>query len=336
MELFRNTRIWIHMALWCFMILFIFDYHWFEMEWWEAMGYSMLEVFGYLLLFYLNSWILCYFEQNKNGLFISLTTSLLLIFIYAFVIKITGWEDSFYEGTSLRNLFSILMNAFLFTGLSYLFYWSQNYTKEKERNLLLSAKNKQMQLDVLKARMNPHFIFNTLNNMNALLLRKDDKAPIVASKLSRVLRYSVDDGTKDKLELTREIQHLNDYLELIKLQEPKSENIDFYQEGGMGGLGMIPFILISILENAIKHGDLLFNENAFLHINMMIDDEFIFEVENSFQNNPSERLGTGLDNIREQLNLAYDKSFSLKIDMNENTYKTQLIIELDKMALEYV
>ncbi|MGK0387452.1 MAG: two-component system LytT family sensor kinase [Maribacter sp.] len=323
----RNNWLRIHLALWCFMLLFVFDYHWFDITWQAALGYTVLEVSGYIILFYANSYILKVFENKKYALLKSISSSILLAILYALVIKNSRLEELLYIGGGWRNLFSIMVNASLFIGLSYLFYTSKKYIDERSRNLELIAENRQMQLDNLKARINPHFIFNTLNNMYALIVKKDERVPLVVSKLSTVLRYAVDNDSSKKSSLKKEIQHLEDYLELIKLQEPLAENIDFYAEGNFNDQEIIPFILITFLENAVKHGDVMYNRNGLLHLNISIDNDFIFEIKNTTSNDKIATSGQGFKNVERQLELAYRNNYSLEKKISNNVFKVVLKIK---------
>jgi LytS/YehU family sensor histidine kinase len=324
----RNHWLRIHLALWCFMILFVFDYHWFDITWQVALGYAILEVSGYLVLFYANSYILKVFEDKTYALLKSISCSVLLAILYALVIKNSILEELLYIGGGWRNLFSIIVNASLFIGLSYLFHTSRKYIDERGRNLELIAENRKMQLDNLKARINPHFIFNTLNNMYALIVKKDERVPLVVSKLSTVLRYAVDNDSSIKSPLKKEIQHLKDYIELIKLQEPLAENIDFYEEGNFNEHEIIPFVLITFLENAVKHGDVMFNKNGLLHLNISIDNYFTFEIKNTTSNNKIATSGQGFKNVERQLELAYGNNYSLEKNMSKNMFKVVLKIKM--------
>ena len=319
----------IHITQWVFMTLFVFDYHWFETTWYEAMGYAVLEVLGYMAIFYANLWVL---NKWKDSPWLYKTiASLGIIILYILVIQELGWDTYFYESSLLRNLFSIALNALLFTGLAYLFYHTENYFSEREQNLALANRNKQLQIESLKARINPHFLFNTLNNLNALILKKDDKVPTYLSKLSSILRYSVDDGEQKTLPLQKEIDHLQAYLDLICLQEPATENIDFYVEGETEDLHIIPFVLMTLLENAIKHSDIMYNEEGLLHVNISIEEEFVVEIVNTIGESSNTNTGMGLQNVLAQLDLAYGTGFQFRHGPSEDVYICQLNIMLNEL-----
>jgi len=254
-----------------------------------------------------------------------------MIVLYVFFIRISGVENLLYDFQVDRNLFTSTMNASLFIGLSYLFYYSKAYINEREKNLIYQAKQKEIQIQQLRDRINPHFIFNVLNNMSALILKKDDKVQELVAKLSSVLRYAADDGDREKLPIPLEIENLKAYIDLILLQEPASTNIDIYVEGEIQNLEIVPFILISLLENAIKHGDIKTNPNGFIHIIISSDQQFSFEIENSKANTSEMKQGLGLQNIEEQLRLVYGEDYEFVINNNDDSYKAYLSINTQKM-----
>lgn len=320
-----------HLALWSFMLLFVFDYHWNEISWYEALAYSLLEVLTYMSLFYLNLLVLQSFYRKNKNILVYIVFCLLMVVTYVGLVRFSGLEYYLYEFESNRNVFSMVLNATLFIALSYFFFIQKEYFSARERNLTLKAENQAMQFEYLKARINPHFIFNTLNNMYALLLKKDENVPEMVNQLSNVLRYAVDDGSREYLPLTKEVDHLKDYIELLQMQEPASENIDFYVEGEIAGLEIIPFVLISFLENAIKHGDLKYDEEGWINIQILVEEQFEFIIENSHSGESNSSNGTGLENIQKQLELAYGQNSHLTIDNSSEKYSVKLTIDLPKM-----
>ncbi len=282
---------------------------------------------GYAVLFYLNLSVL---KREKHCLY-SLAASLLFIILYVSLIRLSGLESHFYEASAARNTFSMILNASLFTGIAWLSHRVLLQQKMQAQNLQLLANNKQLQLDKLKRRINPHFLFNTLNNMNALIMRGDTNLPTFTARLSDVLRYSFGEGTQDYIALKRETRQLQDYIDLIRLQEPPSDNIDLYVEGILDEQYIIPFILSTLLENAVKHGDILQNPEAFLHVSVLVEEQFCFEIANSYSSNCSDGTGTGLRNIREQLSLVYGEAHDLMIRDKDGIYEAKLTLPLAKL-----
>lgn len=195
--------------------------------------------------------------------------------------------------------------------------WFQNLKSEKSK----------AELAMLQAQMNPHFFFNTLNNLYALTIKNSEKAPEVILKLSDMMRYNIYEGEKELVTLHDEIVYLNNYIELHKIRYQKSVDIVFSQNIDTS-LQVAPLLFIILLENAFKHGIETLTENAYIHMRLYETKEHInFEIENNFDPKEiSSSNGIGLKNLRRRLSLLYPKNNELVIDKTTNTYKTTLKI----------
>ena len=195
--------------------------------------------------------------------------------------------------------------------------WVQNLKAEKAKT----------ELSLLRTQINPHFFFNTLNNLYALTVKNSKQAPEVILKLSDMMRYTIYEGEKDNVKLQDEIEYLNNYIELHKIRYKKSVEINFNHSINTG-LTIAPLLYIILLENAFKHGVEILTENAFIHMNLYEDDNFInFDIENNFDPNEiNESDGIGLQNLRRRLSLLYNQKHELNVDTTNNVYKTTLKI----------
>jgi len=191
----------------------------------------------------------------------------------------------------------------------------------------LKAEKSQAELSLLRTQINPHFYFNTLNNLYALTIKNSKQAPEVILKLSDMMRYTIYEGEKELVKLNDEIEYLNNYIELHKIRYKKSVNIVFTQDIDTS-LQVAPLLFIILLENAFKHGVESLAENAYIHMNLKENKEHIyFEIENNFDpKEVSKSNGIGLKNLKRRLSLLYPKKHNLVIDKTANTYKTTLKI----------
>lgn len=191
----------------------------------------------------------------------------------------------------------------------------------------LKAEKSKAELSLLRAQINPHFFFNTLNNLYALTIKNSKQAPDVILKLSDMMRYTIYEGEKEKVKLGDEIEYLNNYIELHKIRHKKTVNITFKHDIDTS-LSIAPLLYIILLENAFKHGIETLTENAFIHINLYEDTDFIyFKIENNFDPKEiSEAKGIGLTNLKRRLALIYQKRHELTVDKTNNTYKVTLKI----------
>lgn len=199
--------------------------------------------------------------------------------------------------------------------------WLQNLKAEKSKT----------ELSLLITQINPHFFFNTLNNLYALTIKNSKQAPEVILKLSDMMRYTIYEGEKETVKLADGIEYLNNYIELHKIRYQKSVEITFKHPIDTS-LTVSPLLFIILLENSFKHGIETLTEKAFIHMNLYEDTNFIhFDIENNFD--PKEVKGSngiGLQNLKKRLSLLYKDRHELHFDKTDNTYKT--ILKISKHA----
>lgn len=192
----------------------------------------------------------------------------------------------------------------------------------------LESKKSKAELALLKSQINPHFFFNTLNNLYGLTVEKSDDAPNVVLKLSDMMRYTIYMGKEDLVPLKDEVEYLHNYIELHKIRYQKKVDIRF-THSNISDLKIAPLLYIIALENAFKHGVEKLTENAYIHINISTDAEnILFEIENNFEKPTTEiDSGIGLDNLKQRLQLLYPKKHQLTIKKNDSVYKLSLKLE---------
>lgn len=236
---FKNIKNLEHYALWGFMFLFIFDYHFWEANWLEAIGMTSKELFFYVLIFYFNYRVAIptFLEKGKRISYILV----LLVFLltYIFVINISGLVDQFYEGAFWRNTLSMTINFALFWLISTLYWYYGKLQEARETQLSIRAEKLETELRFLKNQISPHFIFNTLNNIYSLVQQGHQNAAPMLAQLSSILRYILYDSSKPTVPLQKEITTIQEYIKLQLYRKPKSTNIDFYQEGDISNLKLL-------------------------------------------------------------------------------------------------
>lgn len=187
------------------------------------------------------------------------------------------------------------------------------------------------ELKALRAQVNPHFLFNSLNTIYSEALKKSDKAPKLILKLSDMLRYVVDKMDQNLVPIEEEIDYLHNFVELHKERMNDPSKVQFLTDGDFSSLKIAPLLLLNFVENAFKHADLT-DDKSFISIDLSIQDQQLtLKCSNSFfqaekKNNP---FGSGIENTKRRLKLAYPDRYSLSIHLNENTYHLELKLELD-------
>lgn len=198
--------------------------------------------------------------------------------------------------------------------------WFQNLKSEKA----------QAELAMLQAQINPHFFFNTLNNLYALAIKKSDRAPEVILKLSDMMRYTIYEGKKDLVSIEEEVQYLNNFIELHKIRYKKKVVISF-EHDVKSGTKIAPLLFMILLENAFKHGVESLSENAFIKVNLSEKENYVyFELENNFDpNRIGKTSGIGIDNLKRRLKIIYQNDYELSVNKTPQNYKVTLKIPVN-------
>ncbi|MBC8172438.1 MAG: sensor histidine kinase [Chitinophagales bacterium] len=202
------------------------------------------------------------------------------------------------------------------------------YKLQDEKNSLTKI-NTELELNFLKSQINPHFLFNTLNNIYSLALQKNDKAPEMIIKLSDLMRYMLYECNVEKNDLQKEVQFMRDYIELEKLRHGTDVEIDFLVSGDLRNKGIPPLLLIPFVENAFKHGVNAQFGKSWVKINLTAnDDTFTFHIENNKPVNGNvvtkRGHGIGIENTKKRLHLIYPGRHRLSIHEEHHIYSVAL------------
>ena len=206
-------------------------------------------------------------------------------------------------------LTSLLMVIFLASGIKMLLHWK----KSKEDYQKLMREKIETELKFLKSQLNPHFLFNTLNNLYYLASVKSDKAPQAILSLSRVLDYVLKEGRSTFVSLERELKHLENYVALELLRYEDRVDIKIEISGPIERHTIGPMILITLMENAFKHGVMPVARKSWITMQVRCDEKtIIIEISNA-RKSSSNGYGIGLDNLSNQLKHLYGNRFQLSI-----------------------
>lgn len=200
---------------------------------------------------------------------------------------------------------------------------------EKLKSIVQESK-----LQFLRSQINPHFLFNNLNNLYSYALEGSTKTPEIILELSGLLRYMLYECKEKFVSLEKEIEQLYNFIKLNKLQIENRGFVHFGEKGIKSGYRIAPLILIVFIENAFKHSQSGQSENIEIEIDLdMKENRLYFHCSNNYES--SEGLsavatGIGLKNVRKRLQLLYPNKHELQIHQGENKYKVELAIELQK------
>jgi hypothetical protein len=190
----------------------------------------------------------------------------------------------------------------------------------------LEADKAKAELTLLKNQINPHFFFNTLNNLYGLAVEKSEQAPAMILKLSDIMRYTIYDAKAEYVPLENEVTYLEDYIALHRIRYHQKVDIALYKDLQHPHT-IAPLLLIVPLENAFKHGVERLAERAFINISIKTTPtDLIFVISNNYEASATERQGIGLTNLKKRLALIYPNRHQLEITKTADSYTLRLEI----------
>jgi sensor histidine kinase YesM len=260
-------------------------------------------------------------------------------FIYSFFLVLTIGLGAFTlrllfpSGNAIISLpfFQHFTDQFFLVVITSSLKFFREYSRKQE--LLIKSENEQLktELSLLKSQVNPHFLFNTLNNLYGLITQNQNgQAAEITLKLSDLMRYILESSKTDKVSLNKEIKFLEDYLVLEKIRLPANVDIRFDVYGLEKDIFVAPLLFIPLVENAFKHGLQSISENNFAHFTLSVQgNDLFFEAKNSIGKNLQKvKSGTGLENLRKRLKLMYPEKHLLELELNQGIFKVILQITI--------
>lgn len=285
-----------------------------------ALAVGMLSVPFYIFFFYTKLII-------KNVKY--LVYPLLLIIPFYIGHAIWGGNNTYKHMDALMTVVVILLFGFL----GGLFQFFTDWFKKNRLKIELERKNYESNFALLRSQINPHFLFNTLHNIDTLIHDNQDKASKSLVKLSDIMRYMLKDAQLEFVELSKEIEHLESYLSLERLRLKNEKFLNFTISGNSKGIKIAPMIMIPFVENAFKHCVDSSIENGII-IKITIENEkLIFTCSNQFDKSETEKdkvHGIGLDTVKKRLELIYKNKHKLMIDSKDSVFRVNLELELNE------
>jgi hypothetical protein len=311
--------------------------------------YFLLSSFMYISFYYLNFYLFIpkLLEKRKVFLYVLLIIGLLVFFgtfprLYRYLsddmhkLPPIPWLSarSGRQGNLTHPILSggslaIFLLVFLIsTGIKVVSQWLEYERKNRE----IENEKLNTELSFLKSQINPHFLFNTLNNIYSLAEAGSDKTGEAVMKLSSIMRYVLTEVKNNSVPLEKEIQFTKHYIELQKMRLTDKSKVDFLITGDPSGKQISPLLFLPFLENAFKYG-ISTREASPIHIVLDIKDkELDFKISNNKYSHallkPAETTGIGIVNIKRRLDLLYHKNYKLCMADEKTTYNVNLNIRL--------
>lgn len=355
-----------HLGMWLFFLLLLFLYYRIETEL-SSLSSLILSIRGIvnnIIVFYIFFYFLIpkAFEERFLAYVFVLFCIPVAIYLWLtanyFQFKILYWLGIEIKEPTLNGIIAKNANQPIFTALSFrnvlgnamlviysfspafflkvLFDISKMFSKIislQKKSLDLKVENINIEKNFLKSQLNPHFLFNTLNNLYSLVIKNDPIAPEVIVHLSDIMAYTLYESSTDKVALEKELNFLQNYFDLEKMRYSSADNItleiNIHQD--ISQLLISPLLTFPFIENGYKYGLKSLKDN-FLKINITIkDNSFLFSIINNKENIEHERSyfgGIGVDNVKKRLQLLYPEKHELVINNEINFFAVYLTINL--------
>jgi sensor histidine kinase YesM len=337
-----GKRLFQHLLFWTASFLFLLNY--FS----SAEGirkidliYTALFHASLLMTVYLNIWLLIPHLLSKGRYLIYLVSVLLLICLSALFNQLTfdHLVDLVLPGyffISYYDLDDILKFIFVYAALSGLLKLSKGWflLMQTEQQLMkLRQEKTETELRALKSQINPHFLFNSLNNIYSLALNGSKNSAKAILKLSELMRYMLYESNDERVALEQEIRFIDNYIELQRLRADQKSRIDYSRKGPGTGLSIAPLIFLPFIENAFKHGIKGDPSGGFVKLDLGISTDSIELLVSNNKGNvdrieKDEFNGIGLNNVRRRLELIYPGRYDLQIEDLGEIFKVRLKLSL--------
>lgn len=296
------------------------------------------------IIFYLVYFLLLPQFLNTRK-FLPLMIGLLLSVVFVFILDgiaikyissmVNTELKDFRRFQSLSYIISVVLSIMVSISTKMILEWLES---EKQKTILQNQKL-STELALLKSQINPHFLFNSLNNIRSLVRKKSENAESAILKISDMMRYVLHEANKDKVLLDKELNYLSDFLELQKLRMADNIIININIPSTNHDVEIAPMLLLPLVENAFKHG-ISYQKPSFVNIRINIEnEELTLEVENSIHATndlENESSGLGLKNLKRRLEILYPNKHRLQLQNNTTVFlgKLQIYLGHDKRTID--
>jgi two-component system, LytTR family, sensor kinase len=336
----RWTRTWgfYHILFWAFITITFL---------WDIIEYAPYDLTGYLSSVFIKVFLLICLTYNNLFFLIPkiyprsklLYWALLVISIALFVIlyksvyfMTTDKVGELYDQAPIDVYIGRSFMAIRYLLISLFFKFLQGWFEQEKKISQIKVDQLSTELKYLRAQINPHFLFNTLNNLYGLALKKSDKTPEIIMRLSEIMDYMLYESIESKVPLKKDVDNLVNYVEIEKIRQGNNAKINFTISGEINTQKIIPLLLLPLMENGFTHGVNREPANAYLEANLEITQTAIeLTVSNNRSDLPitnDKGHGIGLQNLKKRLSLFYPKKHELTIIEKADNFTAFLKIEL--------
>jgi Putative regulator of cell autolysis len=330
---------YIHVFIWLFAIFANLPYYDIRRDIPQMQIVAYIIAFLYLMVvFYLFYLVLVPFFLDRKKITEFFGFSFLIVLVMPFIgytilylsrAFFEGTFHNFYSGYSLKThmsgYFPVLTAAVFGSFFKVIINWFKTLSQKAE----LDKQKLAVELDLLKSKLNPHFLFNTLNNIDSLIHQNSDEASAALIRLSDMMRYLTYETSSDVVDLKREMEYLRNFIELYRIRIKTPEDIRFEVEGDMNVM-ISPALFVPLIENAFKFASFKMKKPC-VDIRLSSDNGIVvFEISNYYENNTNVsntgHSGYGIINLKKRLDLTYPGNYQLIIEPGDLIYHIKLTI----------
>lgn len=339
--LFKNKVLVLHISFWVLYFSYrVYDIHdYLGVE--KAMLYTGLNMVFNVITCYLHYFFILpilFRDKQWGKYFLWLILLLgamvsLRIFTENQIMPYLTANETYYKTIKLTRIVSTIWDTLSFLIFTGMIRFVLDWFEQENRRKQLENEKLNAELNYLKSQINPHFLFNTLHNLNSLVYAGAKNANDVIIKLSNIMRYMIYESGKERVMLSSEIDYMNDYIHLESIRLNNSFKLDFKITGPVDQVKIAPLMLITFLENAFKHGVSDQEQDCWINVNLIVDSSQVvhYQVFNKKIKsvNPNKlKSGFGLDNVKKRLELSYPDNYVLSVIDIEDIYTIRLTLRL--------
>ena len=321
----KNLKFWIPIGIVvCVQLMSISSSIIFRIHPFEWVNYQIYLFYTIRYIFFILScciFFLC--SKNRSRLF-----WFLLLYVLAFI-----YPSLFLVDTIIKVNFHSLVNAFTNSCYAFIVFLASDWFIKQKRTQELEKKNLQSELAMLKNQINPHFLFNTLNNIDSMIKKNPDCASQSIVELSEMMRYMIYEANVEKVPLKKELDYIDNYLHLQKLQYGNAELVEYTVSGDSEHIEIAPMLFISFIENAFKHCTNKETKHAIRFSFLLDAHQICFEAMNIADKTQTiskdKTPGIGLDTIKRRLEIMYPQQHDLQIIEKNYLFCVSLTLKIN-------
>jgi len=321
---------------WLFVMALTFASYLQNADFGYALVFTIINMFSMLAVIYGNACFLLPKLYFKGRVFTYLLATVLLLGIICFIrVELRSYFHELYfrgedQSTSFQVYASIMTSLIINYLFSFIFRLALDYFNVRKDQKRLKEYTSKVELDLVKAQVQPHFLFNTLNNIYYVAQRESPQSAQLIEKLANIMRYFVDEASKALVKLPIDIQFLKDYIDLERMRMLHPMQVDFEMNVVPNAVELPPMLIIPLVENVFKHGIDKRSKENYLSLKIESSDgKLKINVSNKvFEEKNEQQGGNGLKNLIARLDILYGKNYKFERTLTNNIFNANLELPL--------